>query len=297
MLAVKTLCFKQALQELVSVRPAILVVDDNKANCDVLAYRLRERGFCPVCAHDPLQGLDLLLAQQDDIGAVLLDFHMPEVDGLELAQLMRAATPARPGLPFLLLTSVTDLDLGDVEDAGISAYLTKPIKVSRLWHALGVALEGDQIGGRVRDPLITPGILNRAQTKGKRVLVVEDNLVNQKVVVKILEKAGVGADVAGDGLAALEAIERAEYALVLMDCQMPRMNGIDATKEVRRREDASGDGGHLPIIALTAVEMLGDQERCLAAGMDAFLAKPFQPRSLLDLVARYLRGDSAPTGG
>jgi len=277
----------QSLQDLVKQRPLILIVDDNKTNLDVLGYRLRQKSFLPVCTQNPLLAAEILAAKVDNFAAVLLDYHMPQMDGLTLAKHLRAATPSRPDLPILLLSSVADLNLVDVEAAGVSAYLPKPVKEARLWRALVMALQGHKSGSKVRQPLLTPALLQRAHTQGKRFLVVDDNPINLKVSVKMLEKAGVRADVAENGQAALDAIARTEYAVVLMDCQMPVMNGFDATIEIRRLEAVGGNGRHLPIIAMTASAMKEDQERCIESGMDNYISKPFRPQALFEMIARF----------
>ncbi len=286
-LGVQTENIDQVLKELAKKRPDVLVVDDNKTHLDVMAYRLRHRGFRPVCVQDPTLAPQLLEAKLEDYAAVLLDYHMPHMDGFTLAKKLRAVADSRPELPILLLTAVTDLDLQDMEDSGVSAYLPKPIKESRLWRALIMALRGGKLGGKVRTPLVTPGLLEQARAQGKRFLVVDDNLVNQKVSVKMLEKAGIKADVATNGQEALDALAHGDYALILMDCQMPVMNGYDATRVIRRRERETGGGKHIPIIAMTASAMKEDQDLCLEAGMDAYISKPFQPTALFELIARF----------
>ena len=195
-------------------------------------------------------------------------------------------------VPILLMTSVTDLDMDEGQKAMVSARIPKPIKESRLWRTLLMALDDDVVSGKVRQPLVTSS-LKESSLQGKRFLVVDDNPVNLKVSVKMLEKAGVIVDVAANGKAALEAIAANDYSVVLMDCQMPVMDGFEATREVRRLEEQDGNGSHLPIIAMTASAMKEHQEMCIAAGMDAYLSKPFRPAVLFDLISSFARPGTA----
>ncbi len=281
-----------ALQAIQKKRGSILVVDDNRTSLDALAYRLSQKSFNPICTQDPQLAVDLFTARADDFAAVLVDYHMPELDGLELAKRLRESKAMSPDVPILLMTSVTDLDMDEGQKAMVSARIPKPIKESRLWRTLLMALDDDVVSGKVRQPLVTSS-LKESSLQGKRFLVVDDNPVNLKVSVKMLEKAGVIVDVAANGKAALEAIAANDYSVVLMDCQMPVMDGFEATREVRRLEEQDGNGSHLPIIAMTASAMKEHQEMCIAAGMDAYLSKPFRPAVLFDLISSFARPGTA----
>ncbi len=180
---------------------------------------------------------------------------------------------------------------------GFSAYLTKPVRQSKLYDAIATMMGAlpveEEAEGRPAHeaPIVTRYNLEeaKAHTRERRarahVLVAEDNAVNQKVAVRMLERLGYQADVAADGLEAIEALSRIRYAAVLMDVQMPEMGGYEATNEIRRRE---GSERHTPIIAMTANAMQGDRERCLAAGMDDYVSKPVRIEDLRSVIERWL---------
>jgi two-component system, sensor histidine kinase and response regulator len=166
---------------------------------------------------------------------------------------------------------------------GIQAYLTKPIKRSDLLEAIKVVL-GSQTGAEASPPLVTVHSLR--ESRGRlRILLAEDNRVNQVLAVRLLEKRGHEVTVAGNGEEALEALDRQAFDLVLMDVQMPEMDGLQATAAIRKGE--MNTGKHIPIIAMTAHAMAGDKERCLGAGMDDYLTKPIRPEQLVDVLNRY----------
>ncbi|MBW3615661.1 MAG: response regulator [Actinobacteria bacterium] len=205
--------------------------------------------------------------------------------GLEVARRMRD-DPARLGTTRIVLLS-SSADRAEAKRAGelgIAGYLTKPVRQSQFYDCLATVM-GDSKG---KEPMVTPNRLARARAvPGPRLLLVEDNPVNQKVAVRSLEKMGYQVDVAVNGAEALPAAFRGEYAAILMDCQMPVMDGYEATAAIRRSEQARGL--HTPIIAMTASAMEGDRERCLAAGMDDYLSKPLRSEALAAVLARWLQ--------
>jgi CheY-like chemotaxis protein len=188
-------------------------------------------------------------------------------------------------------------DAKRVSEVGFSAYLVKPVSPSQLLDALSTVLGTYKEG--ISTTLITRHTLAESQTAKAvlvpkqekpihaRILVVEDNVVNQRMAMMMLEKLGCRVDVAANGLEAVEMVERLKYDLVFMDCQMPEMDGYEATAEIRRREDASK---HTLIIAMTAHTMQGDREKCLKAGMDDYIAKPVKKESLLKLLEKWMPG-------
>ena len=184
--------------------------------------------------------------------------------------------------------------------AGIAAYLTKPIRQSQLYECLSLVLANSTLtaSGRAQlpAPLITRHSLSEVQAQARgRILVAEDNPINQKVAVKMIEKLGYRVDVAGDGREAVEALERIPYAVVFMDCHMPVMDGFQATHAIRRRE---GGGRRTPIVAMTANAMQEDRVRCLEAGMDDFISKPVASKSLAETLNRWMPPDtSLPESG
>jgi len=169
---------------------------------------------------------------------------------------------------------------------GVSAYLLKPIRQSELREAIARILGAREQKGAI--PLVTRYSLQDARDPAEvlRVLIVEDNLVNQRLATRMLEKRGHRVVVAANGLQALEALDKDAFDLVLMDVQMPEMGGMEATAKIREKETLTGK--HQPVIALTAHAMKGDQERCLTAGMDGYLAKPIRPQELDDILDKYV---------
>lgn len=268
----------------------VLVVDDNATNRRVLEETLRNWGAAPTCVDSgpaALRELKQAVGQQP-FAAVLLDAMMPEMDGFEVASRI-ADDPAIAGIPILLLTSADGQgDAMRSRRLGVSAYLVKPVKSNELNLALAAALP------TATAPVVYTAPVPAAAPSGPklRILLAEDNPVNQRVAIRLLEKAGHEVTLANHGKEALDALEQAEFDLILMDVQMPQMDGFEATRAIREREAETGR--HMPIVAMTAHAMKGDRERCLAAGMDDYLAKPVQ-RSELDRVLAWVAGLPAPT--
>jgi len=218
---------------------------------------------------------------------VLTDFQMPDVDGFTLAAAVKD-DPDMAGVAVVMLTSAGQPgDAARCRELGIAAYLPKPVRRSEL-HAAIMAGLGLKSAERVQRALVTRHSLREARQTG-RVLLVEDNAVNQLVARRLLEKRGHTVVVANNGheaLAILDESTAGTFGCVLMDVQMPEMGGFDCTAIIREREHVSGF--HLPIIAMTAHAMKGDDLRCLAAGMDAYLSKPIEAAALFDVVERHL---------
>jgi PAS domain S-box-containing protein len=220
----------------------------------------------------------------------ILDQHPPDLDGLALARALTTDPATTRSEIILLSSSPRSLDL---EGAGVRRCLGKPVKYSRLREAVVSvcareprdASAGASARPRTGQPAPEPEPVQRAGRR-QRVLVVEDNAVNQKVTVRMLARRGYTADAVGNGLEALTALERGDYDAVLMDCQMPEMDGYEATAEIRRREAGRT---HVPIIAMTAHAMQGDREKCLAAGMDGYITKPVSLDALDAALAQFLR--------
>lgn len=271
----------------------ILVVDDNATNRTILREQLRSWQVTVDCAESPRAALERLRAAAA-AGApydlTLLDMVMPEMDGLELARTIQA-DPALRGIRVVLLTSMGQLEREDLAAARIDAALTKPVRQRQLFDKLAAVMNLGPAGARPMPPR-APGPAERGQvpTTTERILVVEDSAINQKVALGLLQKLGYRADAVANGLEALEALKRIPYAAVFMDCQMPEMDGYEASRETRRREASAH---HTPIIAMTASAMQGDRERCLEAGMDDYIAKPVR----LDQLEAALRRWVAPRAG
>lgn len=302
-----TVCLEQqpASQSAVAARTDLkglraLVIDDNKTNRKIFHQQLASWGISSDEAEDGNQGLALMRAaaprQRYDL--VLLDFMMPTMDGIEVARLIKA-DPLLASTKLLILTSAGRRGDGQrAREAGIDGYLTKPVRQTHLWSCL------TKIMGRATSEdsppvaLVTRHTIAETATRTRPpILIAEDNPVNQKLAVRLLEKLGYRADVAANGLEAVTAVKRIPYGAVLMDCQMPEMDGFEATKAIRLRElQQQGEEAdlshitprHLPIIAMTANAMKGDRELCLEAGMDDYIAKPIKPDALKAVLERWV---------
>ena len=268
-----------------------LIVDDNQTNRTILRHQLTSWGMKPHTAKDAHQALEMLATAAEEDRAydlAILDFQMPEMDGISLAKeinnnLALAATR------LVLLTSVGRRGDGErARDVGVDAYLTKPVRQSQLYECLRTVLGQPAKPQEVARPaLVTRHTLAEAQHQTRpRILVAEDNPVNQKLIARLLEKMDYRADVAANGLEAIDALSRVSYAAVLMDCQMPEMDGFEATAVIRKRDSEKGQ--HTPVIAVTAHAMKGDRERCLAAGMDDYITKPVKSDDLKISLNRFL---------
>jgi len=255
-----------------------LVVDDNQTNRTILHDQLTAWGLDVELADSGTHALAMLAAAHrigHGFDLAVLDLCMPEMDGLELAHRI-STDPELDGIALALLTSGGDITQTEARAVGISASMSKPVQLSRLHAALH-----DIVGTRHEPPSLT--IPETPAGRG-RILVVEDGEINQLVAVGILEHLGYAADVADDGRAAIAAMGRTRYNAVLMDVQMPGMDGLQATTEIRRLE---GNVHHTPIIAMTASATQEDRDRCLAAGMDDYISKPVNPNTLETVLGRW----------
>ena len=276
----------------------VLVVDDNDTNRLILHEQLGAWDMCPDPAEDGMVALERLreAAQRGQpYDLVLLDMCMPGMDGLELARRI-AADPELAATCPVLLSSAATLDGEEARQAGIAACLTKPVRLSQLYDSLMRATAPPPVDGQ-KGPLLPEP--RKAGIRG-HVLVVEDNATNQMVATGILDDLGYRVDVAANGLEALEALARTDYAAVLMDCQMPEMDGYTATGEIRLLE---GELRRTPVIAMTAGAIEGDRDRCLEAGMDDYISKPVKPEDVDATLSRWVGegrkhrvGPSAGTG-
>ena len=271
----------------------VLVVDDNATNRLILQEMARGWLMRPVCVEGGAAALAELrraAAAAEPYPLVLLDSMMPGMDGLTLAAEIQAQADLA-GATILMLTSAdSQEDARRCRELGLSAYLIKPIKQSELLDAILTALEPRLA---TADPASRPEAMAE-EAPGRRlcILLAEDNVVNQRLAVRLLAKRGHTVAVANNGREALMAWQAESFDVVLMDVQMPEMGGFEATAAIRARE--RGSGRHTPIIALTAHAMTGDRERCLAAGMDAYLGKPLQTAELFATLESALNGAFSP---
>ncbi|PYU76644.1 MAG: diguanylate cyclase, partial [Acidobacteria bacterium] len=267
----------------------VLVVDDNRTNRRILEGMLKRwemRSTSVEGGEDALAELPAARRAEDPYGLILLDMHMPKMDGFELVERIRQR-PELSTATIMMLTSAGHR--GDAERCnklGISAYLLKPIRQSELREAIARVLGARESKGAI--PLITRYSLHdeRDPESVLNVLLVEDNLVNQRLATRLLEKRGHRVVVAGNGREALETLGKAKFDLVFMDIQMPEMDGIEAISAIRQKE--IGTDRRLTVIALTAHAMKGDREKCVTAGMDDYLSKPIRPQELDEILERYL---------
>jgi signal transduction histidine kinase/CheY-like chemotaxis protein len=268
---------------------SVLVVDDNRTNRRILEGMLKRWEMKVTCVEGGDEALAQLCAALESgkpYGLVLTDMHMPGMDGFALVERIRER-PELSTATIMMLTSAGHRgDAARCQELGVSAYLLKPIRQSELREAIARVLGAKEQKGAI--PLITRYSLQDARepTGSLRVLVAEDNLVNQRLVTRLLEKKGHFVVVAGNGREALEALEKESFDLVLMDVQMPVMDGFEATAAIRKREE--GKGIRVPVVAVTAHAMKGDREKCLAGGMDGYLTKPIRPQQLDELLEKYL---------
>jgi signal transduction histidine kinase/DNA-binding response OmpR family regulator len=277
-----------------------LIVDDNASNREILQQHLQSWGVEVASAQTSAAALATLNGEGAKFDLALVDDQMPGMDGIQLAKLIRQ-DPRWSGLRLILLSTRDNYDGGSASSQLFAAMLTKPLRRSQLFACVTrvMAMEpGAATGAPPAGITAAPGGAAAAsagaavpapggRAVGPRILLVEDNAVNREVAVGMLESLGCAAHSAENGRLAIEAMNAAAYDAVLMDCQMPVMDGLTATGEIRRREQHSG-GARVPIIALTANAMEGDRERCLAAGMDDFLSKPFTQQQLATLLRRWL---------
>jgi two-component system, sensor histidine kinase and response regulator len=267
----------------------VLVVDDNRTNRGILEGMLKRWDMKPTSVEGGEQALEQLAFARDagtPYALILTDTHMPNMDGFDLVDRIRQSPRLATATIMMLTSAGQSGDAARCQELGIAAYLLKPIRQSELREAIARVLGAKEQEGAI--PLITRFSLQDAHeaSASLSVLVVEDNLVNQRLATRLLEKRGHRTAIAASGRQALEALEAGAFDLVLMDVQMPDMDGFEATAAIRKRESPTGK--HQPIIALTAHAMKGDQERCLAVGMDGYLSKPIRPQELDAILEKYL---------
>jgi PAS domain S-box-containing protein len=285
-------------QELAGKR--VLVVDDNQTNRNILEHYLRHWGMSVNLVSSGTEALAALQTAAENRQAfdlLLFDLHMPNMDGLSMVRAINEL-PAIKAIPRLLLSSGGVVPDTDIKALGIAQSMLKPVRKAQLLQAILHALQlisplagANQSNAKYKNLNTVPSY------SAKRLLVAEDNAVNRKVILARLAKYGIQADVAENGRTALDLLTDQPYDLVLMDCQMPIMDGYEATRRLRGRE-ISHHNSHIPIIALTAHADAGAREFCLSAGMDDYLSKPINPQELTKLLLRWLGpGDMQASSG
>ena len=268
----------------------VLVVDDNRTNRRILEGMLKKWEM----RVETVESGELALEELEkgrEAGApfqlVVTDMHMPKMDGFAMVEEIRRRPELSTATIMMLTSAGHQGDAARCKELGVSAYLLKPIRQSELREAVARVLGANKTEGMI--PLITRYSLQDAREAGSsmKVLLAEDNVVNQRLAVRLLEKRGHRVVVASNGLEALEAWNREEFDVVFMDVQMPEMDGYEATAAIRQSEQ--GSVRHQQIIALTAHAMKGDREKCLGAGMDGYLSKPIRPQELDEILEEQMR--------
>jgi CheY-like chemotaxis protein len=272
----------QSRREFIGTQPElqgrrVLVVDDNATNRRVLELQMGKWGMVPRASESPTEALRWV-EDGEHLDLAILDMHMPEMDGLQLAQRIRAR---RPDLPLVLFSSLGRREAGDT-DGLFSAYLAKPVHQSQLFDTL-VGLFAHAVTPKETKAAKSKTDPEMAARHPLRILLAEDNVVNQKLALRFLTQMGYRADLASNGVEAVESVVRQTYDVVLMDVQMPEMDGLEAS----RRINAQWPNEKRPrIVAMTANAMQGDREMCLAAGMDDYITKPIRVDQLVEALMR-----------
>ncbi len=279
----------------------ILLAEDNEINRLVASETLLQLGYDIEFAHDGQAAVNAVKTSNFDI--ILMDCHMPIMNGFEATHAIRTFEKKHRQTPTVIIAVTADAMQGDRQaciDAGMDDYLSKPYSATKIHNILKYWLENIETnGGNRRKPLndyvtkIPPKIYSKtAPLNSAQLLLVEDNAINQEVTLGTLEALGLQADIANNGLEALHMLEKAPYEIVLMDCQMPEMDGFAATQAIRAKET---NDQHQRIIALTANAMAGDRQRCIDSGMDDYLSKPFTQSQLGEMINRWLINPNTPS--
>jgi signal transduction histidine kinase/DNA-binding response OmpR family regulator len=266
----------------------VLIVDDNYTNRILLHEMVASWGLVPTITANGKEAIDRVnqaFASGTPYRLILLDLQMPELDGFDVAKIIKDA-PSGKDVRILLLSSMGGRkgDANRCKEVGISGYLPKPIKQLDLFEAIMMTM-----GLSSEEP---PTVITRHKVYEAResfnILLAEDNLINQTLAIKLLETRGHRVTLASNGLEAVEAIKKGDFDLILMDIQMPKMDGFEATRTIRElmieKCDSKGPVPHIPIIAMTSHAMAGDRERCINAGMDEYVSKPIKPEALYSVI-------------
>ena len=283
---------RKTARDVKGIQPAlqgkhVLVVDDNATNRRILKIQTEKWGMLARETSHPREALQWI-QNGEPFDLIITDMHMPELDGLMLTRELRKLQDEK-ALPIILLTSLGRRELG-ADELSFSAYLTKPLKPSALYDALAAIFARNLVLPKpesATSSLQGKAAMDREMAKEHplRILLAEDNQVNQKLALRILEQMGYRADVASNGIEAVESIERQKYDVVLMDVQMPEMDGLDATRSIRNLTETTQPH----IIAMTANAMEGDREMCIAAGMNDYISKPIRVNELVEALLRAER--------
>jgi PAS domain S-box-containing protein len=267
---------------------SVLVIDDNQTNRMILEKTLQNFDLNVVLVDNGKAGLDEL-RKSAKIGKpyelVLLDMQMPEMDGEETLRTIMADELINNTVTIILTSMGQRGDAKRLQEIGCAGYLVKPIKQKQLYDSIVSIFSNFNRDDHKKRTLVTQHTLAEEKRKYAKILLAEDNPINQKLAVLMLQKAGYSVDVVNNGYEAIQALQKSLYTLVLMDVQMPEFDGLEATRTIRKTESPEV---HIPIIALTAHAMKGDRERCLEAGMDDYLSKPLRPKELMSVLDKWI---------
>ena len=277
---------RKTARDIMGIQPAlqgktVLIVDDNATNRRILKLQTEKWGMTSRDTEYPRQAIEWI-QKGERFDLIITDMHMPELDGLMLTREIRKLQDEK-ALPIILLTSLGRRELG-ADELHFSAYLTKPLKPSALYDALAGIFARNLVTSKP-EPVKAAMDKEMGINHPLRILLAEDNQVNQKLALRILDQMGYRADVASNGIEAVESIERQIYDVILMDVQMPEMDGLDATRNVRKLKEVTQPH----IIAMTANAMEGDREMCLAAGMNDYVSKPIRVNELVEALLKVER--------
>ncbi len=266
----------------------LLVVDDNKTNRTILVKMLESFECSAESAEGGAEALQILKRathKEKLFDLVLLDMQMPEMNGEETLRAIKDDPEIRDVVVVMLTSVGVRGDASRLEALGCAGYLMKPVKQSQLFDTIITVLSRQKAGAKEKPvPIVTRHTIAEQKRRKVRILVAEDNPMNRKLAVTLVKKAGYQVDAVENGRKAIEALNRTSYDFILMDVQMPEMDGFEATKAIRQME---GDRKHTPIVAMTAHAMKGDRERCLKAGMDDYVSKPIEPQELFDAIEKW----------
>jgi len=263
-----------------------MIVDDNQTNRDIYFEALTNWGLRPIAIGSAQEAIEKLrsAAQDDPYKIMILDMQMPDMDGVQLADAITGDKEIETPTMVMLTSLYHTPDAEDLENLGLAACIQKPVRLSTLHDALARYISTGQATTLEKEDTKNESVMNFL---GARALVAEDNSVNQMVIGELLKSAGVEVDIVHNGAEAVSMLDAKPYSFVLMDCEMPEIDGFEATKWIRMQEVSNKDGRRIPIIALTANAIQGDRERCLDAGMDDYLTKPVTANRLFETLAKW----------
>lgn len=270
----------------------ILCVDDNAINREIINHQASSWNLRCDLATNAAEGLSMLrkaTSENDPYVLILVDYLMPGMGGLEMIEIMRQVEDIFPSPVILLSSSDEHLNEAELEKIGIAMQLYKPLREEKIHESI-ITVLSKEIKKLISAPQAKPQLMTK---KNFRILLVEDNPINQQVALRILGKLGYRADAVGNGLEALKVLQNVSYDLILMDCQMPEMDGYMTSVEIRKKEK-SENKPPIPILAMTAHALKGDREKCLEAGMDDYMSKPIDPKTIATLLEKWLKIEVTP---